>query len=114
MIGMTPHEAVYRLQECQCYHAGLRCEGCEIAVNVLSQLFASENADKIGALEEFIPAQLLPAETSFTNEATYQASILWEKADVRYRAEINGTLVPVKRGEAGFNEAPFLLPEGNG
>jgi hypothetical protein len=56
----------------------------------------------------------LPAETSFTNEATYQASILWEKADVRYRAEINGTLVPVKRGEAGFNEAPFLLPEGNG
>jgi hypothetical protein len=111
MNGMTPHEAVYRLQECECFNAGLRCEGCQIAVNVLSQLFSSEEAEKIGVIDEIIPAQILPRELTMPNEETYQASILWEKSDVRYRADKDFILVPVRRGEPGFEQAPFLLPE---
>jgi hypothetical protein len=111
LLGMTPHEAVYRLRECECYSAELRCYGCQVAVNVISQLFSTEEAEKIGVIEEFVPAQLLPSDETLPNDATYEASLRWEKADVRYKAGKDWTLVPVKRGEPGFDQAPFLLPD---
>jgi len=48
---MDSNEAIYRLNECECYRAGLRCLGCEIAVASLTKFFNEAITDTPGKPE---------------------------------------------------------------
>jgi hypothetical protein len=54
---MSEREAIYRLNECECYNAGLRCVGCEWAVETLTKLFYEKNATPQDKQETTIQAQ---------------------------------------------------------
>lgn len=46
---MNIREAIYRLNECECYRAGFRCEGCVVAVEALTKYFKNDLPERNGA-----------------------------------------------------------------